>query len=71
MSKRVLVILGHPASDSFCAALVESYVEGAREAKAEVKILRLGELDFNPILQGYKTSAPLEPDLDDSRDTKA
>jgi putative NADPH-quinone reductase len=63
MGKRVLVILGHPASDSFCAALVESYVEGAREAKAEVKILRLGELDFNPILQGYKTSAPLEPDL--------
>ena len=63
MTKRVLVILGHPANDSFCAALVDSYVEGARETQAEIKVLRLGELDFNPILQGYKTSTPLEPDL--------
>lgn len=53
MTKRVLVILGHPTNDSFCGALVEYYVEGAREAKAEIKVLRLGELDFNPILQGY------------------
>lgn len=30
MSKRVLVVLGHPSGESFCAALTESYVEAAR-----------------------------------------
>lgn len=64
MSKRILVILGHPADDSFCAALTEHYVAGAVEAKAEVKVLKLGELDFNPIFGGYKNrSGELEPDL--------
>ena len=29
MSKRVLVVLGHPSGESFCAALTESYVEAA------------------------------------------
>ncbi len=63
MTKRILVILGHPAGDSFCGALVNSYVDGAQAANAEVKVIRLGELTFNPILLGYKTNIPLEPDL--------
>ena len=29
MSKRVLVILGHPSTDSFCGALTDTYVEAA------------------------------------------
>lgn len=36
MSKRILVILGHPAKESFCAALADSYVEGAKTAGNEV-----------------------------------
>ena len=64
MSKRILVILGHPSSDSFCAALADAYGEAARGAGHEVRALRLGQLDFDPILhQGYRQVQPLEADL--------
>ena len=64
MTKRTLIILGHPASDSFCGSLVNRYAEGAKEGGSEVKIIRLSELSFNPILnQGYRNTQDLEPDL--------
>lgn len=64
MGKRVLVILGHPASDSFCGALSERYCESARQAGHEVRVRALGELDFDPILRaGYRGEQALEPDL--------
>ena len=64
MSKRILVILGHPSSDSFCAALADAYGEAARGAGHEVRELRLGQLDFDPVLhQGYRQLQPLEADL--------
>lgn len=58
----ILLILGHPNQASFCNAIVEQYVNGA--GKAEVKILRLSQLHFNPISQGYTVPMPLEPDLE-------
>jgi len=64
MGKRTLVILGHPSSDSFCGALSDSYVEAARAAGHEVRLLRLGALAFDPVLRdGYRQIQPLEPDL--------
>ncbi len=57
----ILLILGHPNQASFCNALLEQYALGA--AQANVKILRLGNLAFNPISQGYAQPMPLEPDL--------
>lgn len=64
MSPRILVILGHPNGASFCGALAEAYAKGAREAGAEVELLRLGELDFDPVLRkGYSELHLLEPDL--------
>ena len=64
MSKRVLVIVGHPASDSLCAGLAETYADHAQALGHEVRLLRLGELQFEPILQlGYRGEQPLEPDL--------
>lgn len=64
MSTRILVILGHPDRVSLCGALAESYAQGAQEGGAEVEILRLGELEFDPVLhQGYQKIQPLEPDL--------
>lgn len=64
MSKRILVILGHPAKESFCAALANAYVEGAQAAGNEVQVISLGRLSFDPLLHnGYATIQVLEPDL--------
>ncbi|MDO7903553.1 NAD(P)H-dependent oxidoreductase [Pseudomonas sp. K1(2024)] len=64
MSKRILVVLGHPSSDSFCAALGQTYVQAASEAGHEVRILDLPALAFDPVLhEGYRQIQPLEPDL--------
>ncbi len=60
----ILVILGHPSKDSFCNALLEAYIKGARKAGAEIRTLFLGELKFDPILhEGYNKVQELEPDL--------
>ncbi|MHC8316301.1 NAD(P)H-dependent oxidoreductase [Pseudomonas sp. LB3P31] len=64
MGKRILVILGHPSSNSFCAALVERYTQSALRAGHEVRQLFLGQLMFDPVLrEGYQQVQPLEPDL--------
>ncbi|MFS8138456.1 MAG: NAD(P)H-dependent oxidoreductase, partial [Thermomonas sp.] len=64
MSKRVLVILGHPSTDSFCGALTETYVKAATRAGHDVRLLRLDALRFDPVLHdGYKQVQLLEPDL--------
>lgn len=62
--KRILMILGTPKHDSFCHALAEAYVNGARGKGHVVRQLRLGEIQFDPILRGgYSQSQALEPDL--------
>ncbi|AJO76433.1 NAD(P)H-dependent oxidoreductase [Pseudomonas sp. MRSN 12121] len=64
MGKRILVILGHPSSASFCGALSERYVAAAQQAGHEVRQLRLGNLSFDPVLhEGYRQVQPLETDL--------
>ena len=64
MSKRILVILGHPADESFCSALASSYVAGAKAAGNEVQLISLGKLSFDPVLHnGYATIQELESDL--------
>lgn len=61
----ILVILGHPDVNSYCAALADAYVQGARAAGARVKLVKLAELDFDPVLhQGYNAVQELEPDLE-------
>lgn len=64
MSKRILVILGHPATQSFCGALADSYIKGAKAAGHEVQLISLGNLSFDPVLHnGYAKIQSLEPDL--------
>lgn len=64
MSKKILIILGHPNKESFCGALAESYKKGAIESGAEVKELILADLQFAVNLQkGYLEIQELEPDL--------
>lgn len=65
---KVLVIQGHPRSDSLCAALSAAYTQGTREAGADVTELLLSELDFDPNVQlpSHEQQA-LEPDLAHAR----
>ncbi len=49
--KRILLILGTPKRDSLCPALAEAYSSGARGQGHVVRQLRLGELQFDPILR--------------------
>jgi putative NADPH-quinone reductase len=60
---RILIVCGHPASDSFVSALCREYAEGATKGGHEVRQLVLSEISFDPILRGRKHEMPLEPDL--------
>lgn len=61
---KVLIINGHPDSESFCFGLHESYKKGSLQAGNEVKEIILAKMDFNPILMhGYRKRTELEPDL--------
>ncbi|WP_372656490.1 NAD(P)H-dependent oxidoreductase [Hydrogenophaga sp.] len=61
---RILVIDGHPNSQSLCAALAEHYAERARAAGAQVEVLCLRDLAFDPVLRPGAGALPvLEPDL--------
>jgi putative NADPH-quinone reductase len=49
--KNILVILGHPETDSFCGALADSFSKGAEQNGRKVDRLNLGDMDFTPVLR--------------------
>jgi len=62
--KNILIIQGHPNSESYCKALADAYKKGAEEAGNSVELIQIGELDFDPNLKyGYQKRMELEPDL--------
>lgn len=64
MKNNILIINGHPNKESFNYALANAYQQGALKSKAQVDLIHIGELDFNPNLQyGYTKRIELEPDL--------
>jgi len=64
MGKRILLIQGHPAPDSYCQALASRYASAARAEGHELRELTLARLTFDPLLhQGYRGEQPLEADL--------
>lgn len=64
MSKRILLIQGHPDAQSFNYALHDAYKKGALRANAEVQEIFVGEMDFALNLKyGYRQRTDLEPCL--------
>ena len=61
---KLYVLLAHPDKESFNGQLADAYCEGARAKGHEVRIQRLGDMRFDPILwKGLKVIQQLEPDL--------
>ena len=66
---RIAVIDGHPDSGSFGDALARAYIDGARSGGHEVRVLRLRDMQFDPILHGgFAAPTPFEPDLLEARE---
>jgi len=62
--KKILIVMGHPDKETFCAALANSYKTGAQRAGAEIRELNIADLAFDPVLhRGYREIQELEPDL--------
>lgn len=64
MSKRILIINGHPDPASFNAGLADAYRRGAAETGATIQEITIAQLQFDPNLRyGYRKRTKLEPDL--------
>lgn len=62
--KKILLINGHPDKESYNFALADAYKQGAAKADAELREIRIRDLNFDPNLQyGYRKRTELEPDL--------
>ena len=63
-TKKILIINGHPDKESYNFALADAYLKGAQKVGAEVQVINIRDLSFNPNLQfGYRKRTELEPDL--------
>lgn len=61
---KILIINGHPDPESYNVGLVEAYQKGAKESNAQVSLINIRDLNFNPNLEyGYRKRTELEPDL--------
>lgn len=62
--KRIVIINGHPDSESFNHALQQAYKNGALSSGNEIEEVTLSEMNFSPNLRfGYRKRTDLEPDL--------
>lgn len=50
---KILVVNGHPQTDTLIGAIAESYISGAREQGHEVRLSLLGEMNLEPYM-GYQ-----------------
>ena len=69
--KRIFVLNGHPAENSLNRTLAETYVEAARQAGHDVRIVHLYDLEFDPDFEAgnYNAFKPLEPVLENVLET--
>lgn len=62
--KKILIINGHPNSESLNFGIASAYKKGALRSKAEVKEIVIADLQFDPNLKfGYQKRTSQEPDL--------
>lgn len=61
---RIVIIVGHALTGTYCEALAEAYKRGAESSGHQVSLFNTATMTFDPILRGaYRTLQPLEPDL--------
>lgn len=66
--RKILIINGHPDTESFNCAISEAYKKGAITSGAEIKEIIIRDLNLNPNLEfGYRKRTELEPDLLDAQ----
>ncbi|HEY5964559.1 MAG TPA: NAD(P)H-dependent oxidoreductase [Xanthobacteraceae bacterium] len=62
--RKIMIVVGHPETSTFCEALGKAYKEAADAAGHQAQLFPLAALTFDPILHhGYRMVQPLEPDL--------
>ena len=62
--KKILIINGHPNSESFNFAITDSYQKGVLASGTQVETITIANLNFSPNLKfGYQKRTELEPDL--------
>lgn len=62
--RKILVVLGHPVGDTFSDTVFDAYTKAAREAGADVQVLKIREMQFDLNFRaGYRGEQSLEPDL--------
>ncbi|HEV8666703.1 MAG TPA: NAD(P)H-dependent oxidoreductase [Candidatus Paceibacterota bacterium] len=63
--KKIVILIGHPDSGATLSReIADIYKDAAKANGHKVKVFKLGDMDFDPILhKGYKKIQKLEPDL--------
>jgi NAD(P)H dehydrogenase (quinone) len=66
---RIVIIVGHAQTGTYCDALADAYRRGAIEAGHQTALVSTATMAFDPVLRGgYRELQPLEPDLIAARD---
>ncbi len=65
MASRIFIWVGHPGTESLCAAIADAYQAGAERNGSQVRRMDLSEMSFEmDTFSGYgETMPPLERDL--------
>ncbi len=70
MPRKIVVLDGHPDKNEkrFCHILADAYVEGAKEAGHEVKLIRVSETEFPLITCERDFGNPLTNDISNAQE---
>ncbi|MGL4513045.1 MAG: NAD(P)H-dependent oxidoreductase [Lacipirellulaceae bacterium] len=60
---RITILDGHPDQTSLTTALLGAYAQGAASGGHEVRRVVVRDLQFEPVLRGYRQGRELEADL--------